>query len=303
MKHHITFIKKLVEKGGPDSSEYHELTDWLKLVNSEFSKGILDKKDLVKLRDEMGESLSILTLQGFVFNKPHGYPGDYEIIEKIYQEHVSNNPVVRKWDLYFQLQKAPIAVRNRKQYFINLLSDVDKDLSGNASRVLNIASGPARDLFDFFSKHSNSVVHVDNVEFDPLAISYAKNLCRDFLDNITFLHTNAFDFKSKETYRLIWCAGLFDYLNDKKFMFLLNHIVPLLGDEGEIVIGNFSCDNPTRDYMEIIGDWRLTHRTPDQLISLAKKCNFSDADIRIGNEPEGVNLFLHIKRGKNFISY
>ena len=301
MKHYIAFIEEMAAKGGPDSSEYHEFSDWLNQVHQETKNGTLSKNDLALLREKMGEALSILTLQGFVFNKPHGYPGDYEIIEKIYLEHTSNDPELRKWDLFFQLQKAPMAVRNRKKYFLDLLCHLD-DRDDTDKRVLNIASGPARDLFDFFSQKKDSSILVDNVEFDPLAISYAKNLCKDFLHNIAFLHTNAFDFTSDKKYRLIWSAGLFDYLNDKKFIFLLNHLTPLLGDQGEMVIGNFSTNNPTQAYMEVIGDWRLIHRTPEQLAALARACNFKESDIRIGQEPEGVNLFLHLKCGKEFIS-
>jgi extracellular factor (EF) 3-hydroxypalmitic acid methyl ester biosynthesis protein len=302
MKQHINFLKELVAKGGPDSSEYHEFTVWLETVNKELKSGLLNEKDLQLLRNEMGEAISILTLQGFVFNKPHGYPGDYEIIEKIYLNHTSNDPDLRKWDLFFQLQKAPMAVKNRKQYFLDLLHGLEGMNKNNTqSNVLNIASGPARDLYDFFSQKDHKNVFFDNVEFDPLAISYAKNLCRDFLQNINFLHTNAFDFTSNKKYQLIWSAGLFDYLNDKKFIFLLKHMKPLLEKDGELVVGNFSTDNPTRAYMEIIGDWRLRHRTPEQLISLAKACDFKDSDIRIGKEPEGVNLFLHMKCGKDFI--
>lgn len=303
MKHHIGFIKELVEKGGPDPSEYHEVGSWLETVYKEFKSGVLSKEDLQLLRKEMGEALSILTLQGFVFNKPHGYPGDYEIIEKIYLEHTSSDPELRKWDLYFQLQKAPIAVRNRIQYFLNLLNGVDGlEKQDTKKRVLNIASGPGRDLFNFFSQTSSDTkVFIDNVEFDPLAISYAKNLCKDYLKSIQFLHTNAFDFKTDKKYRLIWSAGLFDYLNDKKFVYLLNHVIPHLENDGELVIGNFSSTNPTQPYMEIMGDWRLNHRTPDQMIGLAKKCGFKESDIRIGKEPESVNLFLHLKRGKDFL--
>jgi extracellular factor (EF) 3-hydroxypalmitic acid methyl ester biosynthesis protein len=303
MKHHIDFIKELVEKGGPDPSEYHEFSSWLETVHKELKSGVLSKEDLQLMRKEMGEALSILTLQGFVFNRPHGYPGDYEIIEKIYLEHTSSDPELRKWDLYFQLQKAPMAVRNRVQYFISLLNGVDRLSQNNTKkRVLNIASGPGRDLFNFFSQASSDTkVFIDNVEFDPLAISYAKNLCKDYHENIQFLHTNAFDLKTDKKYRLIWSAGLFDYLNDKKFVYLLNQVIPLLENDGELVIGNFSSTNPTQPYMEIMGDWRLKHRTPDQMISLAKNCGFKESDIRIDKEPESVNLFLHLKCGKNFL--
>jgi hypothetical protein len=292
----------LVKKGGPELSEYHEFTEWLTTINRGLREGSFEKGDLRLLQNEMGEALSVLTLQGFAFHKPHGYPGDYEMIEKIYLKHTSNNPKLRKWDLYFQLQKAPFAVRNRKKYFVALLNSIhDLNRTNRCNKVLNIASGPARDLFDFFSLKKDCNIRVDNVEFDSHAISYAKILCQDFLGDIDFLHTNVFDFTTDKRYRLIWCAGLFDYLNDKKFIFLLRHVSHLLGKDAELVVGNFSSENPTQAYMEVIGDWRLNHRTPDQLVSLAKACNFRNSDIRIGKETEGVNLFLHIKCGKDFI--
>lgn len=303
MKSRIYFIRELVKKGGPYSSEYHEFSDWLQVIHTEMNKGILNTNDLQEIRGEMGEALSVLTLQGFVYNKPHGYPGDYEIIEKIYLGHTSDNPELRKWDLYFQLQKAPLAVRNRKNYFLDILNALAASNSGTTeNRVLNIASGPARDLFDFFSQSEYRNIAFDNVEFDFRAISYAKNLCKDYLGNIHFLHANAFDFTTDRKYRLIWSAGLFDYLTDEKFMFLLNRILPLLEDDGELVVGNFSTDNPTLPYMEVIGDWRLRYRRPEDLRGLARACGLKEADIRIGKEPEGVNLFLHIKKGAEFIT-
>jgi extracellular factor (EF) 3-hydroxypalmitic acid methyl ester biosynthesis protein len=303
MKHHVAFVKKLVKNGGPDSSDYHEIAEWLKIIHADFINGKLNKEDIQILRDEMGEALSILTVQGFVYCKPHGYAGDYEIIEKIYLEHVSSDPDLRKWDLYFQLQKAPIAVRNRKQYFISLLNALDALDTGIANKhVLNVASGPARDLFEFYSQKKDRSLVFDNVEYDPLAISYAKNLCKNFLESINFLHTNAFDFSAEKKYRLIWSAGMFDYLNDKKFIFLLKSLASHLEEDGELVVGNFSTDNPTLPYMEVVGEWKLYHRTSEQLVLLAKACGFTDGSIRIGQEPEGVNLFLHMKCGKDFIN-
>ena len=72
MEHHIAFIKEFVKKGGPESSEYHEFTDWLRIVHTELKDGKLSKEDLQSIRNEMGEAISLLTLQGFVLNKPHG---------------------------------------------------------------------------------------------------------------------------------------------------------------------------------------------------------------------------------------
>ncbi len=304
MKQHLAFAAKMVAKGGPEPSEYKMFADWIGKIGDEIRMGKITAEDIQVLRESFGDVLSILTVQGFILAKPHGYPGDYEIIEKIYLKHVSNNPKFRKWDKHVQDQEAAVAVRNRKQYVIQLFENlVQFEKEKKSIGVLNIASGPCRDLLEFFERDEDGRIKFDNVEFDPLAISYAKNLCNKYKDRISFLETNAFDFSSNKKYRLIWSAGLFDYLNDQKFIFLLKRILPLADNDGEIAIGNFSTDNSTQDYMEILGDWRLKHRSKDDLLALGEKCGIDKKDMKIGKEPGGVNFFLHIKRGKEFIPH
>jgi extracellular factor (EF) 3-hydroxypalmitic acid methyl ester biosynthesis protein len=63
-----------------------------------------------------------------------------------------------------------------------------------------------------------------------------------------------------------------------------------------VVVGNFSDHNPSRDYMELLGDWVLRHRTHDHLRELALEAGASADSIEVQWEPEGVNLFLHIRR-------
>ncbi|HLM61975.1 MAG TPA: class I SAM-dependent methyltransferase, partial [Pyrinomonadaceae bacterium] len=145
-------------------------------------------------------------------------------------------------------------------------------------------------------KYNSEKIIFDCVEYDPNAISYASELCREFLPQITFNRANAFKFKTDRKYELIWSAGLFDYFNDKRFKFLLKCLYSFLAPGGELVIGNFSENNPTRNYMEILGDWILHHRSKKLLINLAEECGVSPDSIRVGEEAEGINLFLHITK-------
>jgi hypothetical protein len=61
-------------------------------------------------------------------------------------------------------------------------------------------------------------------------------------------------------------------------------------------VGNFSDFNPSRDYMELLGDWVLQHRTRDRLRELALEAGAAEDAIDVQWEPEGVNLFLHVRR-------
>ncbi len=303
MDQHLAYIEKIVARGGPLPREYDAFGRWIDEVADELRSGRLRKSDLNTLREAFGRALSPDTLQGFSLQKPHGYTGDYEIIDRMYRNHVTDDPALQNWDRYFQAQGAPEAVRNRKVYFTTLLKRLEH-LNENARPrpVLNVASGPMRDVFEFFRSNG----HVPNVQIacvdsDPDAIAYAKDLCAPYLDHLAFHRTNALRFTTDERYRLIWSAGLFDYLGDKGFKFLLRQLLRLLADEGELVIGNFSEENPTRNYMEIIGDWHLYHRSAEELAALARACGVAEEDLRIGRETRGINLFLHIKKGAHFI--
>ncbi|WP_412060896.1 hypothetical protein [Rubrivirga sp. IMCC45206] len=296
---HLAFVERMVAQGGPRPGEYAAFDRWLAYVASELRTGRIADGELRAVRAAFGPALSLGTNQGLSLRKPHGYSGDFEIIDRMYREHVTDDPDLRNWDLYFHSQAGPRAVRNRKAYVVDLLGAFAQ--SGGA-RVLNVASGPARDVAEFFGDAGGSAtgVAVDCVDADADAIAYARHVCAPYLDRVAFYHANALRFTSAHRYGLIWSAGLFDYFGDRGFKFLLERLLEMLAEGGELVVGNF-CENATRDYMEVIGDWELHYRSEDELIELAMACGVAPEDIRIGREPQGINLFLHIKRGPSFL--
>lgn len=301
---HIAYIEKLVAKGGPDPSEYNAFDRWLSKVAEERRKRELSKRDLEVLRSAFGEALTRKTLQGFSYVKPHGYAGDFEIIDRIYTRHVTDREHLKNWDLYVQAQSGSKAVRNRKSYFLDLAAKLEKSFPHKETLpILNVASGPARDVFEFFEENGRTCpITFECVDNDQNAISYAKDLCAPYLDYICFEKANALRFHTDRKYQLIWSAGLFDYLGDKVFRFLLRNLLTMLREDGELVVGNFAPNNPSKDYMEIITDWHLYYRDAEELRRLARSCGVAPEDIRIGREEENVNLFLHIKSGDHFIS-
>lgn len=261
-------------------------------------KNVKKQKSLKQFRSYLsyilGEALSINTMQGYAFHKPHGYAGDYEIIDRIYTSWQSPIVYLRKWDEFFHLQKAPQAVRNRKEYLIELINSIAE--KKNELQILNIGSGPGRDMLEYFQQNNKSDVTFECVETDLKAIAYANSLCKPYSKDINFIHRNIFRYKPNMKFDLIWSAGLFDYIDDLKFIHLLKMLYAYTKEGGLIVIGNFSTSNPSKDYMEVIGEWFLNHRSKQQLIYLAKKAGIDKSNIQINSEPLGVNLFLHINK-------
>ena len=275
---------------GPAQGDYQPLSDLLARI---FERGPDAKDDVEEIRSSLAESLELDTLQGFALRKPHGYPGDFEIIDHIYLERHAEDPRCRRWDQYFHSQAATRAVRNRKSYFHRLLDQLTEPASG-LIRVLNVASGPCRCLHEWLSLHPKSKIHFDCIDNDRDALRYAGTLNKEYLDRITLTCGNALRTDLAARYHLIWVAGLCDYLSDERAEMLIRRLSAALVPGGELVIGNFGDVNPSRPYMEIVGDWILTHRSARSLLSLAKCAGVDVMDAKIGAEQEGVNLFLHV---------
>lgn len=248
------------------------------------------KEAMIELRKHNEVISTGCTMQGRAFEKKYGYAGDFEIIDKIYTEYISENKLYAMWDRYFHEQPAPIAVRNRKKYFISKMSKLYKDMD---IRVLNLASGPCRDILELLNLYDQPKFEFDCVELDKNAIEYARKLLDEHKSQIKFINKNIFRFTPTKNYDVIWSAGLFDYFDDKTFVRILKRILDS-NPNSKIIIGNFSDENPTMPYMELIGEWFLHYRGKDRLRHLALQAGANSKSICIESESENVNLFLNI---------
>lgn len=291
VKKHIGYIKMMVDKGGPEKQEYSEFSDFLYEIQMLKANGIFLEKELTEIRKAFKDTLSKETIQGFIYLKPHGYSGDFEIIDKIYLSDISDNPKYRNWDIYAHTLDATIAVRNRKKYFKNIFGEkINKTTSLS---ILNIASGPSRDIYEFYAENPNKSITIDCVELDKNAIEYSKNLLNGH--KVNFINENIFRFATTKMYDVVWSAGLFDYFSDSVFIKILQRLISWTKLGGEIIVGNFSTNSKAQPYMEFI-EWKLNYRTQEHLMELALKAGARKNQIQINQEPLGVNLFLHIKK-------
>jgi len=259
-------VEEIMEKGGPEPSDY----DYLLEVTSLLINENISLSDSNKLFEIIKPILNEDCIVGFCYLKPHGYTGDFEIIDKMYQKWKSpNSNKYHNWDTFFHSLHSVRAVRK---------------------------SGPCTDLYEFFVQNPNTNAHIDCLDMDAKAIEYASGVCDNYIDSITFINRNAFRYNPDKEYDLIWSAGLFDYFTDKLFIRLLSNMYKLLAKGGKLVIGNFSDYNPSRGAMEIFGQWYLHHRSEKELIELARKGGVPRDKIEVFSEETGVNLFLHLEK-------
>jgi hypothetical protein len=284
----LNFLNYLVSIVGPEITDYEHFTS---VVNNLEPEKINDFRRIIK------PALNENTLIGHGFVKPFGYPGDFTLIEKIYQYSVNEDIRYKNWDTFFQSQPGANAVRNRKRYFLDYCEKLVRNVE--KPKVLILGSGPATDVYEFLSTYrGDNKITFDLVDLDQTAIDFSIEKNKEFSEVVTFLKINALRFNSFKLYDLIWSAGLFDYFKDKHFIFLIKKYMNCLTENGELVIGNFSTKNPTRRLMEVLSDWYLNHRTESDLFRIASEAGADSEMVSLEKEPLGINLFLKIKKPK-----
>ena len=291
---YASFIRSLVDDGGPTEARDEEVYEVVNSVFRDLHNGRIDNDDIEFLRRQFDYTLADRsTLQGHAFVKPYGYPGDFELFDKMYTRHVSPDPDRCRWDEFFHRLDAVQAVRNRKEWVVRRMCDRASETQG--FRALIVGSGPGRDVSEFLSLAPLDA-EVQCIELDPRAIDFARKVCQSHLSRVHFQQGSILRYRTSQTFDLIWSGGLFDYFNDRVFQRALRHLHGMLRAQGELVVGNFSSPNRSQGFMELVSDWKLRLRTPDELTGLATSAALDHAKIAVDMEPAGVNLFLRIKK-------
>lgn len=153
-------------------------------------------------------------------------------------------------------------------------------------------------LFEMFqlgnAKRGNSIL---DILFQK--ITYAQSVIAEAAPQVTFRWetANAFRMKIEQRFDLVWSAGLFDYLDERTATLLLKKMWSWTADGGELIVGNFHVSNQDRPWMEWCGNWRLIHRTEEDMFNLCDQAKIPLDDSRFYFEPMGVNMFLRVRKG------
>ena len=143
------------------------------------------------------------------------------------------------------------------------------------------------------------------LDLDPAALEYARVRLEPLLpdgrlqlvrENLSRLASRPAAAKSLGQPDFLCCTGLFDYLPDEEAVAMLQLFWSRLAPLGAILVFNFSPRNPSRAYMEWVGNWYLIYRSRRQIAQLARQAAVPAACCSVEAEPLGVNLLLHIRK-------
>jgi hypothetical protein len=239
--------------------------------------------------------------------KPRGYAGDYQLLHRICREELCGHPLGAAFDRYFQRQAAPQAVRDRTRLVAHSLVDEYLRRPGEAFRVVSVGSGAADDVYQAVAAMAlpqRAKLQVVLLDMDPEALEFAGGRLGLLLppgavtcarENLSRLATRPTAGNWLAGADFLVCSGLFDYLDDAAAVAMLHAFWRRLVAGGRMLIGNFAPHNPTRAYMEWIGNWYLTYRTAEQLSALALAAEIPADRFSVISDTSGVDLFLTAK--------
>ena len=262
-------------------------------INSSSNKEYL-KEEFFKLCSDIDCSI----MHDRTRKKPCGYAGDYLLIDWIYTKKTAENELGKLFDDLFHSYEAAVSVRNRKEYFKTKCRELSKNKSTRVD-ILDLGCGSCRDVKEIYQELKKGYnFHFHCIDSDPQAIEYAKKLLDGKVEkyNIDFTVANALQLNTNKKYDLVWSAGLFDYLEKRVAVLLLKKIWRNLKNNGQIIFGNFSPQNPTRKGMELVGKWFLFHRTAADLIEICRETALPVSEIEVESEASGINLFCILKK-------
>lgn len=273
--------------------------------------GEANRRPSTRLWEAAGRRLAWGSLQSHARFKPHGYAGDYEMLERIvrYDCRPSAGDGALPWglafDRYFQSQAAPQAVRNRTTLVAEALAAEGRARTG-ATRMISLGSGSAADIaqgLEALGDDERRRTHVTLLDLDPHALEFAeRRLAPLGAGGIVAARENLLRLPRKPPERfgapadLIACTGLFDYLTTADGAALLDWLWRALAPGGRLLVFNFAPWHTSRAYMEWIGNWYLLYRNEGELRALAELAGIPDSAQTLCAEPLGIDLYLEIRK-------
>jgi len=261
-------------------------------------------------RDQLSAFLLTSPFSHRALMKPRGYAGDYQMIDMMCDE----NPFLGESSFGKMVQgatyhlKSGRAVDERNQYSSEQMNQIGSHVIHQERDffLLNLACGSASDVQRFIrSSPAANRTQAYLVDQDEEALQMARERIGDSVEESKnkikthFYPMNVQKFlddgQTLPKFDLIYSGGLFDYLNNMAFSFILVELFDRLNDGGFIVIGNFSSTDDSKIVRWYLSDWPLIYRTPEDLKRIASVLS-KPKQIRVESNESGVILYLIIQK-------
>ena len=242
------------------------------------------------------------------YEKPLGYAGDFGVMDLGYRNlpeaQTPMGNLLHGW--VTTGLRGSTAVRARRRW-IGLEMQRHAAPSTGPWRGMSLASGSSWELRDMV--HESWLIHrakMTCVDQDPRALQAAEEGLRAAEDrhgrmlDATFIRQSVREVIRGSTAGLpeqdfVYSLGLYDYLPRAPARLLTKVLAGQLRPGGRLIIGNYLHDHDTQPILELVMDWFLIGRSPEEILDLAVELD-PEFKARVQIDSTGSIGFLMVDR-------
>ncbi len=245
------------------------------------------------------------------YTKPLGYPGDFQVMNYIYQGNALGDTPFAQAAHALGVQIGEFVVR-RKDLMRQAIAEVVARRGGSeASVIASLGAGPAQEIVELVQRDEcgSNPLTVILVDQDSSAMRCAgqklatANAARRHVApvHIELRHVSVLrllrevdpaEFLTRPD--MIYSAGLFDYFSDRTCRVLAGRLYDALRPGGVLLLGNMKAGTDMIWPLEMIADWSLNYRTADNILSWADAMR--GGEIALRTDATGYDYLLSVRK-------
>lgn len=277
-------------------------------LESFLNNASLTKEIKHRVRDLIGHFIYQSTVFRRGFEKPRGYPGDYNMLEIVYDNRVVSEGIGEYIDRYGLDVPYSVAIRLRKDKMRDILYNFINNSSAEQLKILNLASGSCRDIREMFAlpiryKGNVKIICVDQ---DDEAISFVKKKLSDIDTgdiDIDLIKGNIMKLESLEigkdnSFDMIYSIGIADYLQNKMLEKIFRDCYRKLKPGGTLVVAYKDRERHKPIDLNWYGDWNFVLRNEEEAVRLINGA-LGEENISTNIERENSGIIFYTKTIKN----
>lgn len=324
LKDILDYVNEIIKLSGSllkekDFSEYVEKR--LDLLNNQILlKGycldeLLSNKTIMqKVKEHFRHLLGVWSYKSAIvkraYEKPRGYPGDYRMLEIVYD----NVPIAKTknigfyFDNYFLKSPYAVAVRIRKDRLCEILQQYIGDSKINKINILDIACGSCREIKELLPDlETNSSITFSCLDWDEEALKFSqdvilpikpKNVEFKFIkEDVMNMIKNENVAQSIGVQNLIYSIGLIDYLPDRILKRLIHALYKLLPKGGKLILTHKDREKTFPSIPpDWFCDWKFVSRNKEEALKLFYDCGISKFTLTSDSDDFGYIYYFTITK-------
>ncbi|MGD9014717.1 MAG: PilZ domain-containing protein [Candidatus Omnitrophota bacterium] len=243
------------------------------------------------------------------FEKPRGYPGDYKMLEIVYDNKPISNNLGKYSDNNFLKSPYAVAVRIRKDRLKEMLLNFINQTNLSKIKILNIACGSCREIRELLPDlKTRTTATFTCLDWDEEALRFSqdrllsimpKNVQFKFVkDDVMNIIKNKASAELSGKQNLIYSIGLIDYLPDRVLKKLIQALFQLLDKRGRLILTH---KNKEKTFPSIppdwFCDWKFISRNKDEVVKLFYDCGISEFSLLTESDDFGyIHYFTLVRK-------